>query len=114
MLLVLCVFCSLCAFIGGTIYIYKLIMVVKLTTLAELRSGLFVPRYTEPARPRPFRVPWFWLTTIVSVVLCIYVMLGLPLETWIRFAVWLAIGLALYFGYGYRHSRIRQSSSLPQ
>jgi APA family basic amino acid/polyamine antiporter len=69
-----------------------------------------VLRYTEPARPRPFRVPWFWVTTIVSVVLCVYVMLGLPLETWIRFAVWLAIGLALYFGYGYRHSRIRQPS----
>jgi APA family basic amino acid/polyamine antiporter len=35
-------------------------------------------------------------------------MLGLPGETWIRFSVWLAIGLALYFAYGYQHSRIRQ------
>jgi len=39
------------------------------------------------------------------------VMKGLPLETWIRFGVWLAIGLALYFGYGYSHSKVRTGST---
>jgi APA family basic amino acid/polyamine antiporter len=53
-------------------------------------------------------VPWAIVVGPVSVGLCIYVMLGLPLETWIRFAVWLAIGLAVYVGYGFKHSRIRQ------
>jgi APA family basic amino acid/polyamine antiporter len=56
-------------------------------------------------------VPWAYVVAPLSVVLCVYVMLGLPLETWIRFAVWLAIGLALYFVYGYQHSRIRQGPS---
>jgi len=41
------------------------------------------------------------------------VMLGLPLETWIRFAVWLAIGLVLYWAYGFRHSRIRAARGNP-
>jgi APA family basic amino acid/polyamine antiporter len=46
--------------------------------------------------------------------LCVYVMLGLPLETWIRFGVWLAIGLVLYLAYGFGHSRIRRPSVPPQ
>ena len=108
------VFVAVWALIGDANETYNLTNIGTLFAFALVSAGVFVLRYTEPERPRPFRVPWFWLTTIVSVVLCIYVMLGLPLETWIRFAVWLAIGLALYFGYGYRHSRIRQSSSLPQ
>jgi len=38
----------------------------------------------------------------------VFVMLGLPGETWWRFAIWLAIGLALYFSYGFSHSRLRR------
>ena len=54
-----------------------------------------------------------WVVAPVSVVLCVLVMLGLPGETWIRFAVWLAIGLLLYFAYGYRNSRLRSPSPPP-
>jgi basic amino acid/polyamine antiporter, APA family len=79
-----------------------------LSAFALVSAGVLVLRYTEPERPRPFRVPWAYVVAPLSVVLCVYVMLGLPLETWIRFSVWLAIGLALYFMYGYQHSRIRQ------
>jgi basic amino acid/polyamine antiporter, APA family len=44
---------------------------------------------------------------IVSALFCIYLMLSLPLLTWIRFGLWMAIGLALYFLYGARHSKLR-------
>ncbi len=106
------VFVALWALIGDANETYNLTNIGTLFAFALVSAGVFVLRYTEPARPRPFRVPWFWATTIVSVALCIYVMLGLPLETWIRFGAWLAIGLALYFGYGFQHSRIRQRSAL--
>jgi APA family basic amino acid/polyamine antiporter len=108
------VFVALWALIGDANETYNLTNIGTLFAFALVSAGVFVLRFTEPTRPRPFRVPWFWATTIVSVALCIYVMLGLPLETWIRFGVWLAIGLLLYLAYGFRHSRIRQSSGLPQ
>ena len=77
-------------------------------SVALVSAGVLVLRFTEPARPRPFKVAWVWVVAPLSVVLCVYVMLGLPGETWIRFAVWLAIGLALYVVYGFKHSKIRQ------
>jgi basic amino acid/polyamine antiporter, APA family len=66
-----------------------------------------VLRRTDPDRVRPFRVAWLPLVAIAGAAACIYVMLGLPAHAWERFAIWLVVGLALYFGYGYRHSRIR-------
>ena len=69
--------------------------------------GVLVLRKTDPLRPRPFRVKWILLVAPLSAILCVLVMLGLPGETWIRFAVWLVIGLGLYGFYGHRHSRLR-------
>jgi APA family basic amino acid/polyamine antiporter len=101
-------FVALWALIGDANETYNLTNIGTLFAFALVSAGVLVLRYTEPNRPRPFRVAWVWVVAPVSVVLCVYVMLGLPLETWIRFAVWLAIGLALYVGYGFRHSRIRK------
>jgi len=69
-------------------------------------AGVLVLRHTDPDRPRPFRVPFVWLVSLAGAVLCLFVMFGLPVETWVRFAVWLIIGLALYLVYGYRHSKL--------
>ena len=60
----------------------------------------------EPDRPRPFRAPWVPLTPILAIVSCLYLMLQLPWLTWVRFAIWLALGLVIYFLYGIRHSRL--------
>ena len=49
--------------------------------------------------------------SILAAGACLYLMLQLPLVTWIRFVVWLAIGLVLYFAYGHRHSKLRQKQS---
>jgi len=69
--------------------------------------GVNVLRKTEPQRPRPFRAPFVPLFPILGVILCFVLMLSLPLETWIRFFAWLAIGLAIYFLYSVRHSKLR-------
>ena len=69
--------------------------------------GVNILRKTAAERPRPFRAPFVPLFPILGVILCFVLMLSLPLETWIRFFVWLAIGLAIYFLYGVRHSKLR-------
>ena len=87
--------------------------VVALTTLGTLfafvlvSAGVIVLRRLEPDRVRPFRAPFVPFTPIISCVACLYLMLQLPRITWIRFAVWLLIGLVIYFLYGVRHSRLR-------
>jgi APA family basic amino acid/polyamine antiporter len=91
---------------------------IPLSTLADLVSigTLFafvlvsaavpVLRRTRPDMPRPFRVPLSPVVPVVSALACLYLMTNLTLETWWRFLAWLAIGLLVYAGYGYRHSRL--------
>ncbi|MEO7218292.1 MAG: amino acid permease [Gemmatimonadaceae bacterium] len=87
--------------------------VVDLTNIGTLfafvlvSAGVIVLRRTDPDRPRPFRVPWVPLTPMISIVACFYLMTQLPGVTWIRFIIWLAVGLVLYFTYGYKHSTLR-------
>ena len=64
--------------------------------------GVIVLRKKQPDRPRSFRVPFVPFTPILAIVSCLVLMIGLPLETWIRFVVWLIIGLFIYFLYS-RH-----------
>jgi APA family basic amino acid/polyamine antiporter len=88
--------------------------VVDLTNIGTLfafilvSAGVIFLRRSDPDRRRPFRVPWVPLTPLISIVACLYLMLQLPLVTWIRFAIWLVVGLVLYFAYGYSHSALRR------
>ncbi|HEU4763885.1 MAG TPA: amino acid permease, partial [Gemmatimonadales bacterium] len=88
--------------------------VVDLTNIGTLFAfilvsiGVIVLRRQEPDRVRPFRAPWVPVTPIISIVSCLYLMLQLPRITWIRFGVWLLVGLTIYFSYGVRHSRYRR------
>jgi len=70
--------------------------------------GIVVLRRREPDRPRPFRTPWVPVLPLVSAAFCLYLMVNLPLLTWVRFGLWMAIGVAFYFLYGVRHSRVRR------
>ena len=63
-------------------------------------AGVIILRRTQPQRPRSFRVPWVPVLPLISIACCLVLMLSLPLETWVRFFVWLAIGLGIYFSYG--------------
>jgi APA family basic amino acid/polyamine antiporter len=69
-------------------------------------AGVIALRRSQPERPRGFRVPLVPFVPALSIVFCLLLMLGLPLETWIRFFVWLFIGLAIYFTFGRRASRL--------
>ena len=67
-------------------------------------AGVIILRRTQPDRKRGFRVPWVPLVPLVSIASCLLLMLSLPLETWLRFLVWSAIGLVVYWLFGRRHS----------
>ena len=68
--------------------------------------AVLILRRTQPERPRAFRVPLVWLVAPLSVFFCLILMASLPVENWIRFIVWLAIGLVIYFSYSRRHSAL--------
>jgi len=70
--------------------------------------GVIVLRYRYPKRLRPFTVPFFPVTPILSALACVALIGGLEISNWLRLVVWLAIGLVVYFGYGYRHSVLRR------
>jgi APA family basic amino acid/polyamine antiporter len=76
--------------------------------------GVIMLRRHEPDRHRPFRVPGVPFTPLISVAACLYLMLQLPRITWIRFGLWLLVGLVIYFLYGMAHSRLgRRSAGIP-
>jgi APA family basic amino acid/polyamine antiporter len=87
--------------------IYDLTNIGTLAAFAIVCIGVLVLRYKDPDRARPFRVPMVWPVAILGAAACVYTMKGLPTSAWERFGVWLAIGLLLYFLYGYRNSKLR-------
>jgi APA family basic amino acid/polyamine antiporter len=87
--------------------IYDLTNIGTLSAFAMVCVGVLVLRYSDPGRPRPFRVPFVWGVSVAGTLACIYTMLGLPRTAWERFGIWLAIGVIVYIAYGYRHSRLR-------
>ena len=72
--------------------------------------AVIVLRATKPDAPRQFRVPWVPVVPILGALMCLAMMLALPLDTWIRLAVWLAIGLVIYFFYGRKSSKLHRVS----
>ena len=88
--------------------IYDLTNIGTLFAFAIVCIGVLVLRYKEPDRPRPFRVPFVWGVALAGAAACVYTMKGLPTHAWERFGIWLAVGLALYFVYGYRNSNLRR------
>ena len=87
--------------------IYDLTNIGTLSAFAIVCIGVLVLRRTDPDRPRPFRVPALPLVSIAGAAACVYVMFGLPRHAWERFGIWLVLGLAIYFAYGFSHSRLR-------
>jgi len=67
-------------------------------------GGVWILRHTRPDLERPFRVPLVPLVPLLGILSCLGLMVTLPLDTWIRLAVWLVIGLGIYFGYSRKYS----------
>ncbi|SNY48698.1 amino acid permease [Paractinoplanes atraurantiacus] len=94
--------------------IVKLVNIGTLFAFVLVNIGVIVLRRTRPDMPRPYRVPWSPLLPLLGIAFAVYLMTDLPLDTWIRFIVWLAIGMVIYWLYGYRNSRLRtEPSSTP-
>jgi len=91
--------------------------VIPLSTLADLVNigtlfafvlvsiGVWLLRRTRPELERSFRVPLVPLIPILSALASLWLMLNLPGETWLRFVIWMAVGVIVYFAYGRRNSR---------
>ena len=93
-------------------FLAELVSIGTLFAFAVVCLGVLVLRITQPNLHRPFRAPAIWLVAPAGVGTSVLLMLMLPLDTWIRLAVWLVIGLLIYFSYGARRSRLRMRSSV--
>jgi len=69
-------------------------------------AGILILRKRDPSRPRGFKTPWVPWIPVLGILSCAYLMLGLPWITWVRFGLWLLVGLAVYFSYGYKKSNL--------
>ncbi len=79
----------------GTLFAFMLVSV-----------GVLILRRTRPDLPRAFRTPAVSVVATLSVLLCFYLMLNLIGETWVRFLIWMLVGMVVYFGYSRSHSRV--------
>jgi APA family basic amino acid/polyamine antiporter len=101
------IFVALWSLVGDAGETYDLTNIGTLFAFMLVSIGVLVLRYTEPERPRPFRVPLVWPVCVLSAAGCLFVMKGLPIQAWERFGWWLVIGLVLYFAYGFKNSKLR-------
>ena len=110
---------GLCALIAGLFPIGLLGELVSIGTLLAfviVCAGVWLLRHTAPNAVRPFRTPWIPVVPILGMAICLFMMVLLPADTWVRLAVWLAIGLLIYFTYGRRHSKAvgsKEQAALP-
>jgi basic amino acid/polyamine antiporter, APA family len=99
------------AALAGFVPLAKLSELVSIGTLfafVVVSIGVVVLRRTRPELPRAFRTPWVPVLPIASVLACLWLMLNLPVDTWLRFLIWMAAGFVIYFGYSRTHSRLAQ------
>ena len=84
----------------------QLVSIGTLLAFVLVCFGVIILRKTAPDVPRPFRTPWVPVVPILGAVICLAQMAGLPMATWERLVIWLAIGLVVYFAYSRRSSRL--------
>jgi basic amino acid/polyamine antiporter, APA family len=100
-------------FVAGFAAVANIDEIVQLTNIGTLFAfilvsvGIIILRVREPQRPRAFRVPLVPWTPLLGIGMCLWLMVGLPFVTWLRFILWLVAGLVIYFFYGFRRSRLR-------
>jgi APA family basic amino acid/polyamine antiporter len=101
------------AIIAGVLPINVLVQLTSIGTLLAfviVSAGVWALRVKRPDLPRPFKTPLVPLVPILGMVISLGLMLSLPWSTWLRLIVWLIVGMAIYFGYGRSHSRLRSDA----
>jgi len=86
----------------------ELVSIGTLLAFVIVSIGVIFLRYRRPDLHRPFKTPLVPFIPILSALVSFALMLGLPFDTWLRLVIWMAIGLVLYFAYGYKHSELRK------
>jgi APA family basic amino acid/polyamine antiporter len=84
----------------------ELVSIGTLFAFAVVSIGTLMLRIKQPNLNRPFKAPAIYIVGPLGALTSVVLMFGLPIDTWLRLAVWLAIGLTIYFTYGAKHSRI--------
>jgi APA family basic amino acid/polyamine antiporter len=104
------------ALLAGFVPLGTLANLVSIGTLfAFIVVSIAVPilRRTKPDMKRPFRVPFSPVIPVLSALACLYLMTNLSIETWLRFLVWMVLGVVLYFAYGRRNARLAHRDKVP-
>jgi len=102
------------AVLAGFVPLEELVNLVNIGTLFAfilVSIGVLVLRRTRPDLHRAFRVPAAPVVAGLAVLICLYLMLNLTGETWLRFLIWMALGFVVYFLYGARHSRLARTEA---
>src|ERR671921_1826914 len=89
----------------------ELVNIGTLAAFVLVSIGVIVLRRTRPDLPRAFKVPGYPVVPILAALACFFLMGFLTIGTWVRFLVWMAIGLVVYFGYSRGHSRLARRAS---
>ncbi len=89
----------------------NLVSIGTLMAFVIVSLGVIVLRRTRPDLPRPFRMPLVPLLPILSALVSLLLMMSLPWSTWERLILWMVLGVAVYFGYGFRRSRLRSAGA---
>jgi APA family basic amino acid/polyamine antiporter len=85
----------------------ELVSIGTLLAFVLVCIGIPILRFKSPDIPRPFKTPAYWFVAPAGAAACLWVMSGLPMDTWIRLFAWLFVGLLIYFGYGLKNSKLR-------
>jgi APA family basic amino acid/polyamine antiporter len=101
------------AIVGGCMpmrLVGELVSIGTLLAFTLVCLGVPILRLRNPDQPRPFKVRGPWAVGILGALACLYVMIGLPPDTWLRLIIWLIIGFIVYFTYGRKHSHLRRGA----
>jgi len=91
----------------------ELVSIGTLFAFAIVCGGVLVLRISEPDLPRSFKAPAVYIVAPLGAASSLFLMFGLPLDTWLRFGVWLVVGLMIYAFYGVRHARAAAQQPSP-
>jgi APA family basic amino acid/polyamine antiporter len=83
----------------------ELVSIGTLAAFVIVCVGVMVLRVRAPSAKRPFKTPFVWFTAPAGIVMCLFMMVFLPLDTWLRLAAWTVIGLLIYYFYSRKHAK---------